>query len=223
MIARMNKTTIVRVLFLSFYSVFSQTKANWCYDGYCPHSEYCCKHYYEFSECGSGCAGFPCDDDTDCAANEFCSFADSKCQVKVDLPSKASADADESEGMPGWVIALLVILVIAAFLILMIAIVIYRCCYLSSRRRPHRCFRGVIVVHPLNTDTTVLAVQQQQQIELQEPQKQHQQQQNYSKEEQLFQNPQPQGAVYSLPGVVQGSPKQFTPHTKIKKVHDRCC
>ena len=159
MMAWKDKTTIFCVLFLSLHPVFLRTKANLCHnDNYCRSSEYCYKHH-EFNECRRpGCAGFLCDDDTHCAANEFCSFAERKCQVKVDPPSKPNV---------------LVILVIAAFVILIIAIVIYRCCYLSSRRRPRRG----IAVHPLNTDITVQATQQQQQIELQELQKQQQQQQ----------------------------------------------
>ncbi len=159
--ACIKKNAVSSVIFLALYAVFTQVKANGCYS--CPSSEYCCKRRYYYSYnyyyvCQHSCVGYSCDYDSDCASGEYCSDSNSECK---------SGDSDKSEGLPGWVVILVIILAIAVFVFLVIAS-IYRCCHAASRRR---ALGGVIVVHPVNTGNTVLAAQQQQGYL--QPQQQH--------------------------------------------------
>ena len=145
--ACMKITKVFSVIFVAIYAVSLQVNA--CSsDSSCRYHEYCCnRKQFQASVCRSSCSGLSCDSSSDCATSESC--CDGKCRDTC---------------IPEWVIVLVCILVVGAF-ILCIGAMIYRCCYLPSRRRAQG---GVIVSQPL---TTVLPNQQQaQQLQIQQGQ-----------------------------------------------------
>ncbi len=169
----MKITKVFSVIFLAIYAVSLQVNA--CRsDSSCGYYKYCCnRKQFQASVCRSSCSGLSCDSSSDCAPSESC--CDGECRNNI------------GSCIPGWVIVLVGILCAGA-VIFFIGAVIYRCCYLPSRRRAHE---GVIVSQPL---TTVLPNQQQ----VQQPHIQQGQPMGI----QLIQTPHNQPSQYQPPSVM---------------------
>ena len=175
--------TIVCVIFLATYAVFSPVKANECrFDHECPSSfskEYCCdRKYPEDNICKTSCIGETCISNSDCAKNEFCcngpyhgicgkSCVGKKCTSDYNCATGECCDSDDKCStddcvvLAGWIIAVIVISVIVA-VVIPIAVVVFCCCCAAaaSTRRAHG---GIIVTQPTTTGTTVVGAQQQNQ------------------------------------------------------------
>lgn len=155
------KTTVLCVLFLAVYCVFSEVEAkDECQDDDdCDKSslfkKYCCKRKYpNDSVCMINCIFESCNVDTDCAPGECCD-SDDHC--------RSFCDHDVVEGLAGWIVAVIVISIIVVIVILVAVVIFCCCCAAAASRRP--AHGGVIVTaQPATTTgaTAVLTTQNQQ-------------------------------------------------------------
>ena len=139
---RIKMSTVILVVFLSFYTALSQVKAVCSDHSHCSYATHCCKRSYSsYGFCLPSCVGYSCNSDSDCAPDECCDSVKDTCTL---------SDCHDVKILAGWIIAVIVIGTII-LVVIPIAILVFCCCCDASRRPAHI---GVIVA-PLAATTVV--------------------------------------------------------------------